>query len=59
MTTIKDTIVQLIGSYSPGGDSISHIDFEWIVAACAFLICLWYVFSLLRTFFCGIMNKRW
>lgn len=59
MTTIKDTLISIIGSYVPSGSGISGIDFEFVAAAAMFGICLWFTFSFIRTFFCGLMNRRW
>lgn len=59
MTTFKDAIISVIGTYTPSGSGISGVDFEFIAAVVMFGICLWFTFSLLRTFFCGLLNKRW
>lgn len=59
ITTIKDTLSNIIGTYQANGSGISGVDYEYIAAACMFGICLWFTFSLIRSCFCGIMNKRW
>ena len=61
MTTdlIKNIIADIIGTYSPSGSGFSGADWEYIAAALTFLICLWFTFSFIRTFLCGVMNRRW
>ena len=59
ITTIKDTLSSIIGNYTPSGSGIAAIDYEYIAAAVMFGICLYFCFSFIRCFFCGIMGKRW
>lgn len=61
MTTdvIKNILTNIIGSYTYVGSGFGDIDFEYIAAACTFLICLWFTFSFIRTFLCGVMTRRW
>ena len=59
MQTFKDAIVAVLGNYSPSGTGIAGVDFEFVAAAVMFGICLWFMFSFIRTFFCGLLNKRW
>lgn len=59
VTYLKDVLINVIGSYTYNGSGIGDIDFEWIAAAAVFIICLWFTFSFIRTFLCGVMSRRW
>ena len=56
---IKNIIADIIGTYNYTGSGFGNIDFEYLAAAATFLICLWFTFSFIRTFLCGVMNRRW
>ena len=56
---IKNIIADIIGTYSPSGTGFAGADWEYIAAALTFLMCLWFTFCLIRTFLCGVMNRRW
>ena len=56
---IKTIIADIIGTYTPTGTDIAGMDWEYIAAAFTFLICLWFTFSFIRTFLCGVMSRRW
>lgn len=54
---IKNILADIIGTYDTS--LTDCIDWEYIAAAATFLICLWFTFSFIRTFLCGVMNRRW
>lgn len=57
---MRDAIAAILGEYTPlAGGGIAGIDYEYIVSAVVFCICLWFTFSFIRTFLCGVMNRRW
>lgn len=59
VTYLKDVLADIIGSYNYQGSGFGDIDFEYIAAAAVFIICLWFTFSFIRTFLCGVMSRRW
>ena len=56
---MRQALIDIIGNYSPSGTDIAGMDWEFIATAAVFLVCLWFTFSFIRTFFCGVMNRRW
>lgn len=56
---IKNLLADIIGTYNSTGSGFGDIDFEYIAAACVFLICLWFTFSFIRGLLFGVLNKRW
>lgn len=54
---IKTILADIIGTYDT--TLTDCIDWEYIAAATTFLICLWFTFSFIRTFLCGVMSRRW
>lgn len=59
VSLIKDLLQNIIGTYTYNGSGFGDIDFEYLAAATVFIICLWFTFSFIRTFLCGVMNRRW
>lgn len=57
--TIKIILADILGTYSPSGSGIAEMDWEYIASAAVFIVFLWFTFSFIRTFFCGVMNRRW
>lgn len=56
---MRDALIDILGEYNPSGDYFGGADWEFIATAVVFCICLWFTFSFIRTFFCGIMNRRY
>lgn len=56
---MRDAIAVILGEYTPTGNGIANIDYEYIISGIVFCICLWFVFSFLKSIFCGIMSRRW
>ena len=52
MTTdlIKTLLADIIGTYQATGTDIAGVDWEYLAAAATFLVCLWFMFSFIRTF---------
>ena len=59
VTYLKDVLADIIGSYNYHGSGFGDIDFEYLAASAVFIICLWFTFSFIRTFLCGVMSRRW
>lgn len=60
---MRDAIAAILGEFEPYTDSVTGeficLDWEYIVSAVVFCICLWWVFCMIRTFLCGVMSRRW
>ena len=56
---MRDALAAILGEYTPTGNGIANVDYEYIFSGFVFCICLWFTFSFIRTLLCGVMNKRW
>ena len=60
---MRDAIHDILGDFQPVIDSNTGeficLDWEYIVSAAVFIICLWFCFCMIRTLLCGVMNRRW
>lgn len=58
-----DEIIDLFGQYQPITDSVTGeyicADYTYILAGVVFCIVLWFTLSFIKTFLCGVMNRRW
>lgn len=59
MTDFRTALHGILGTYTPTGSDIANMDWEYIFCGAVFLLCLWFVFSYLRTVIAGIMSRRW
>lgn len=53
-TTFKDFFTSFVGSYSPTGDTISNMDWEWIAGSVLLILLLVTFFKSLRFIFRGV-----
>lgn len=60
---MRDAIADILGEFQPVIDpntgELICLDWEYLVSAVVFIVCLWFVFCMIRTFLCGVMNRRW
>ena len=56
---MRATLQTLIGTYTPSGDGIAGVDYEYIVCAVIFILFLWFSLSYLKTIIAALMSKRW
>ena len=60
---MRVALAGILGTFDPIWDPDTGeficLDWEYLVSAAVFLLCLWFVFTMIRTFLCGVMNRRW
>lgn len=60
---MRDAIADILGEFTPWLDpdtgQLICLDWEYIVSAVVFCMCLWFVFCMIRTLLCGVMSRRW
>lgn len=56
---MRQTLEDLIGTYTPSGTGIAGVDYEYIVCAVIFVLFLWFTLSYLKTIIAGLLSRRW
>lgn len=52
-----NAIVNYLGEYVQlTGDGIASINWPWILSACLFLMCIWFVFKIVLKFFDWVLK---